>query len=75
MMADLNELAEPLGSVKFKIISICMVAMFSACVCAAQPQFGFVVAGNQLQLNWPVDHTGWQLQSQTNSLAVGLDTN
>ncbi len=32
------------------------------------------VAG-QLGLAWPVDHTGWQLQSQTNSLAVGLSTN
>ena len=42
---------------------------------AAQPQLGFVAAGNQLQLNWPTDHTGWQLQSQTNSLAVGLGTN
>jgi fibronectin-binding autotransporter adhesin len=26
-------------------------------------------------LSWPVDHTGWTLQSQTNSLAVGLSTN
>jgi aryl-phospho-beta-D-glucosidase BglC (GH1 family) len=38
-------------------------------------QLGFGTAGNQLQLNWPADHTGWQLQSQTNSLAVGLGTN
>jgi fibronectin type 3 domain-containing protein len=29
----------------------------------------------QLSIAWPVDHTGWQLQSQTNSLAVGLSTN
>jgi hypothetical protein len=28
-----------------------------------------------IQLNWPLDHTGWQLQSQTNSLATGLGTN
>ena len=28
-----------------------------------------------VQLNWPADHTGWQLQTQTNSLAVGLRTN
>jgi len=38
-------------------------------------QLGFVTAANQLQLNWPADHTGWQLQSQTNSLAAGLGTN
>ena len=75
MMADLNEPAEPIRAVRFKIISICTVAMFFACDCAAQPQLGFVAAGNQLQLNWPVDHTGWQLQSQPNSLAMRLGTN
>ena len=42
---------------------------------STQPQLGFVAAGNQLQLNWPADHAGWQLQSQTNNLAVGLSTN
>jgi hypothetical protein len=41
----------------------------------APPQLGFATASNQLQLNWPPDHTGWQLQSQTNSLAIGLGTN
>ncbi len=37
---------------------------------SAPTQLGFVPAGNQLQLNWPLDHTGWQLQSQTNSLGT-----
>ena len=32
-------------------------------------------AAGQLQLSWPADHTGWQLQSQTNTLATGLGTN
>ena len=41
----------------------------------APTQLGFGSAGNQLQLNWPADHTGWQLQAQTNSLSVGLGTN
>ena len=36
----------------------------------APPQLGFVTASNQLQLNWPADHTGWQLQAQTNSLGT-----
>jgi hypothetical protein len=31
--------------------------------------------GNNVTLNWPADHTGWQLQVQTNSLNVGLSTN
>jgi len=26
-------------------------------------------------LNWPADHTGWRIESQTNSLAKGLGTN
>ena len=33
------------------------------------------VAGNQLQLSWPQDHLGWQLQIQTNNLSGGLGTN
>ena len=36
----------------------------------APTALGFVTAGNQLQLNWPADHTGWQLQSQTNNLGT-----
>jgi autotransporter-associated beta strand protein len=27
-----------------------------------------MVSGNQLTLSWPADHTGWTLESQTNSL-------
>ena len=34
-----------------------------------------VVQGNQLILSWPADHTGWSLQTQTNSLSKGLSTN
>jgi len=31
------------------------------------------LAGNtNLNLAWPGDHTGWQLEAQTNSLQVGL---
>jgi hypothetical protein len=35
----------------------------------------FTVAGNQLTLGWPADHTGWTLQAQTNNLSAGLTTN
>ncbi len=34
-----------------------------------------VNAGGQLQISWPADQTGWQLQSQTNNLTSGLGTN
>ncbi|HEV2692548.1 MAG TPA: hypothetical protein VG347_06590 [Verrucomicrobiae bacterium] len=30
------------------------------------------VSGNQLTISWPADHTGWTLQSQTNTLGAGL---
>jgi autotransporter-associated beta strand protein len=31
--------------------------------------------GTNLTLSWPADHTGWQLQVQTNGLGAGLGTN
>ena len=37
MMADLNELAEPVSALKLKITSVCVVAVFSACLCTGQP--------------------------------------
>jgi endoglucanase len=39
------------------------------------PQLGFEAVGDQFQINWPPEHTGWQLQVQTNSLGVGIGTN
>ena len=33
------------------------------------------VSGNTLTLAWPMDHTGWKLQVQTNTLTTGLGTN
>ena len=35
----------------------------------------FSVTGNQLHLSWPADHTGWRLQTETNSLSTGISTN
>ena len=35
----------------------------------------FTVSGNQLTLTWPVDHTGWRLQVQTNTLSTGIASN
>lgn len=33
------------------------------------------LAGNTLTLSWPSSHTGWSLQVQTNTAAVGISTN
>jgi regulation of enolase protein 1 (concanavalin A-like superfamily) len=38
-------------------------------------EFSFATTPGQLQLIWPQDHTGWQLQSQTNDFSAGLGTN
>ena len=34
-----------------------------------------VVSGGNLNISWPSDHTGWRLEVQTNSVAVGISTN
>ena len=34
-----------------------------------------VVSGGNLTLSWPASQTGWELQAQTNSLAIGISTN
>jgi hypothetical protein len=44
-------------------------------VSLVQPQLVFGISGNQILLNWPSDHLGWELQSQTNSPSSGLGTN
>lgn len=44
-------------------------------VSALPVPLGWQLSGQQLQMNWPQDHTGWQLQSQTNPPGAGLGTN
>lgn len=34
-----------------------------------------LVNGGNLELSWPATHTGWRLESQTNSLAIGIGSN
>lgn len=35
----------------------------------------FSVSRGNLTLSWPADHIGWTLQSETNTLSVGISTN
>ena len=44
-------------------------------VSLAPVTLGCVLSGNQLQFSWPPDHTGWRLQSQTNSANAAIGTN
>ncbi|MEY4385337.1 MAG: hypothetical protein RLY20_620, partial [Verrucomicrobiota bacterium] len=34
-----------------------------------------LLSGGQLQFNWPRDHLGWRLETQSNALTAGLGTN
>jgi hypothetical protein len=38
-------------------------------------QLSWVNLGSQVQLTWPQDHIGWQLQAQTNAPGDGVSTN
>jgi hypothetical protein len=40
-------------------------------VSTTSPQMNFAAATGQMQLSWPMDHLGWRLEMQTNSLATG----
>ena len=44
-------------------------------VSTSPPDLSLAVNNNSIQLNWPVDHTGWRLEAQTNSVNAGLGTN
>ncbi len=46
-----------------------------AAVSTVPPLITFASTGNQIQLGWPQDHTGWILQAQTNLPGTGLSTN
>jgi hypothetical protein len=39
------------------------------------PNLAWLVADQRIQFVWPPDHTGWELQIQTNSPGSGLGTN
>jgi alpha-L-rhamnosidase len=41
----------------------------------AAPRMTWQLAGRQIQILWPPDHIGWELQVQTNSLNFGMGTN
>jgi cellulose 1,4-beta-cellobiosidase len=38
-------------------------------------QINLTIANSQMQLVWPQNHTGWQVQVQTNAPGAGLGTN
>jgi hypothetical protein len=44
-------------------------------VSSVTTNLSLVASDSGLSLSWPADHTGWILQTQTNSLETGLGTN
>jgi len=42
---------------------------------AIPPTMVSALIGTNLYISWPTNYLGWELQTQTNSLAVGLSTN
>jgi Glycosyl hydrolase catalytic core/Ricin-type beta-trefoil lectin domain-like len=44
-------------------------------VSTSPTSLGFSLVGNVLRFNWPANHTGWELQVQTNPPNTGLGTN
>jgi len=44
-------------------------------VSLTSPKLNFGAAGGQMQIVWPQDHLGWELQVQTNLPGLGLGTN
>jgi hypothetical protein len=40
----------------------------------ARPQIALAATANQFQVSWPLDHTGWRLQMQTNLLGTNWFT-
>jgi len=51
------------------------VAVNAQPVVTTPPQLLLVAGGGQVQMSWPADHLGWQLEVQTNSSNAGLGTN
>ena len=44
-------------------------------VSTSSTRINFAVSANLIQFNWAADHTGWELQMQTNAPGMGLGTN
>jgi hypothetical protein len=59
------------GSTSGTFWSIDEFNVFGTPVSTSPTQLVFGATGSQFQLNWPMDHTGWRLEMQTNALNAG----
>jgi len=51
------------------------IALLTVTPSTTPVKLGTAVTNSQLYLSWPANHTGWQLQAQTNPVIVGIKTN
>jgi hypothetical protein len=58
-----------------KILSSSVEVLLLMSAMAAYASDDMSIYFDRLQTSWPMDHTGGQLQMQTNDLATGLGTN
>lgn len=55
--------------------NITLVSLVSLVNTNANFPIGITYSNSNVYLTWPLDHVGWQLQAQTNSVSVGLSNN
>jgi hypothetical protein len=53
----------------------CGTLKVKAGVATEPTDIGVLITDGNLELTWPTTHTGWRLESQTNSLATGISSN
>lgn len=62
-------------SANFEITNSTMIGAVTVTVDPNPTNIGFTAGNNALTLSWPLDHTGWILQAQTNDVTLGLSNN
>ena len=66
---------EPANGLSFGPLNLGVLVTTTNALNTTPTNITSLVTGGTLQLSWPSDHTGWRLETQTNTLAVGLRTN
>ena len=77
LIAEIDIFSGVLSSMQISNVEAQLTASYGAAISTATNPTNITatVSGNQLNLSWPVDHTGWRLLVQTNHLAKGVSAN
>ena len=76
-IAEIDIYSGALSSIQISNVEAQLTANYGAINTVATNRIDITaeVSGNQLYLSWPVDHTGWRLEVQTNNLIQGVSVN